>query len=277
MPARSAGLWAASDRGICVDVDWSNTAEDYRRHRAGFPPRLFEELQARGIGLEGQQLLDLGTGTGTLARGFAQRGCKVTGIDLSHEMMEEARELDAQAGVEVSYRRAPAEETGLESGLFDVVTAGQCWHWFKGDEAMAEVRRLLKPGGTLVICHFDWLPLAGNVVEATENLIGMFNGLWTMGGGTGIYPDWFRQMGRADLQNIESFSFDAQVEYSHEDWRGRMRASAPVSGSLTNTEVAIFDETLAKLLSEKFPENPLRVPHRVSAVFGKSPLDPETF
>jgi hypothetical protein len=41
------------------------------------------------------------------------------------------------------------------------------WPWFGG--------HILKPGGKLVIAHFDWLPLTGNVVEATEELILQYN------------------------------------------------------------------------------------------------------
>ena len=57
-----------------MHVDFGRTAEDYARHRAGFPEQLFERLTARGIGCAGQRVLDLGSGTGSLARGFARRG-----------------------------------------------------------------------------------------------------------------------------------------------------------------------------------------------------------
>ena len=56
----------------------------------------------------------------------------------------------------------------MASSAADLVTAGQCWHWFDQPRAIAEVIRLLKPGGQLVIANFDWLPLAGNVVEANR-------------------------------------------------------------------------------------------------------------
>ena len=48
-------------------VDFGKTAEDYRHHRAGFPPELLDRLAGFGVGGPGQRLLDVGTGTGTLA------------------------------------------------------------------------------------------------------------------------------------------------------------------------------------------------------------------
>src|SRR5216684_712814 len=132
-------------------ADFCKTADDYGRHRAGFPDDFFDRLAAMGILREGIRALDLGTGTGTIARGLALRGCEVTGIDRSVPLMEQATELDRAAGVSVKYVEAPAEDTGLPAASFDLVTAGQCWHWFDRPRAAAEARRLLKAGGHLVI------------------------------------------------------------------------------------------------------------------------------
>ena len=63
------------------------TAQDYARYRAGFPDSLFDRLVKYGIGLAGQNILDLGTGTGSLARGFARRGCKVIGLDPAEPLL----------------------------------------------------------------------------------------------------------------------------------------------------------------------------------------------
>src|SRR5687767_8496689 len=113
-----------------MQPDFGLTAGDYARHRAGFPPSLFDRLIAFGVGQPGQVVVDLGTGTGTLARGFARRGCRVVGIDPSAPMLGQARALDIAEGVSVEYRIGRAEETGLAAASADVVTAGQCWHWF---------------------------------------------------------------------------------------------------------------------------------------------------
>jgi SAM-dependent methyltransferase len=250
-------------------IDFGRTASDYGRHRAGFPPDFFARVIPWGVGVAGQELLDLGTGTGTLARGFAMRGCRVTGLDLSAELMAQARELDREAGVEVRYVEARAEKTGLPQDSFDVITAGQCWHWFKRDVAANEARRLLRANGVLVIAHFDWLPLAGSVVEATEALILAHNPKWNLGGGDGIYGRWFADLSSAGYCGLESFSFDIAQSYSHEAWRGRIRASAGVAASLDKNAVARFDAEHATLLAERFQEQPLRVPHRVFALLGR--------
>jgi len=75
----------------------------------------------------------------------------------------------------------------------------------------------------------------------------------------------------AGFQNIETFSFDLPASYSHEAWRGRIRASAGVAASLPPDKVAQFDTDLAQLLVAQFPDDPLAVPHRVFAVICQSP------
>jgi SAM-dependent methyltransferase len=252
-------------------IDFGKTAQDYSRYRAGFPEAFFERIAKFGVGVANQRVLDLGTGTGTFARGFALRGCRVTGLDPSVPLLEKAQQLDYEAGVNIVYVTATAEQTSLPDTSFDVVTAGQCWHWFDRPRAAQEVRRILIPKGWLIIAHFDWIPLPGNVVEATEKLIEQHNPEWKLGGGRGMYPAWLRDVAIAGFQDVETFSFDVHVPYTHEAWRGRIRASAGVAASLTPEQVARFDRDLQKFLLERFPAEPLFPHHRVFAVICRAP------
>ena len=72
-------------------IDWGRTSEDYDRFRPGPPDSFYVKLAALGIGLPGQAVLDLGTGTGLLARRFAKQGCNVDGIDVSADQLEVAQ------------------------------------------------------------------------------------------------------------------------------------------------------------------------------------------
>ncbi|MDA1059886.1 MAG: class I SAM-dependent methyltransferase [Proteobacteria bacterium] len=252
-------------------IDFGKTATDYATHRAGFPSELLDRLEVFGIGGMGQRVLDLGTGTGTLARQFAQRGATVTGIDPASAMLAQGRGLDAAAGVSVDYAVGRAEATGLPDATFDAVTAGQCWHWFDRAAAANEVYRLLVPGGMVAIAHFDWLPLPGSVVAATEELILKYNPAWALAGGKGTYPDWFADLTGAGFASLESFSFDLAVPYSHAAWRGRIRASAGIAASLPPDQVAAFDAAHGDMLADLFPGDPLHAPHRVWALVARKP------
>jgi SAM-dependent methyltransferase len=254
-----------------LNVDFGKTASDYARHRAGFPDAFFDRIFALGAVHENDRVLDLGTGTGTLARGFALRGCEVTGLDRSAALLEQARELDARAGAAVRYREGPAEEIPFADASFEVVCAGQCWHWFDRARTAEQARRVLVAGGRLILAHLDWISRRGNVVEATERLIERHNPEWKMGGGNGIHAYELDDAAAAGFIDIASFSFDLAVEYTHEAWRGRIRASAGVAASLPADAVAGFDQELRKLLARDFPDDVLQVPHRVWAVIAHAP------
>jgi SAM-dependent methyltransferase len=124
-----------------VSVDFGRTAVDYARHRAGFPLALFDRLAQMDVGRSGQDVVDVGTGTGTVARGFAMRGCRVVGIDPAIELLDQARRMDVEAGVGVDCRVATAEATGLADASADVFSAGQCWHWFDRRSSAPSCRR----------------------------------------------------------------------------------------------------------------------------------------
>src|SRR5205823_14293128 len=83
--------WGALDGDLVAD--WSKTSSDYGQFRPGYPESFFARLAEWGIPRPGQRILDLGTGTGNLARPFAGSGARVLGIDIARGQLAEARRL----------------------------------------------------------------------------------------------------------------------------------------------------------------------------------------
>jgi SAM-dependent methyltransferase len=239
----------SEDRAV---PDFGCAAADYARHRQGFPPAFFTRIAALGCGLPGQRVLDLGTGTGLLARALAQRGCVVTGLDPSAALLAQARRLDAAAGVVVHYVQATAEATGLPAGAFDLVSAATCWHWFDRAAATREAHRLLAPGGRLLICDLDWNFAPGSIGQRSWDLITRHTPPSnTPPGGTFLYPTWTRDLVQAGFTTWEAFAFTCDLTYTHDGWKGRVRASAGVAPVMDAATLARFDADMDAMLADR--------------------------
>ena len=126
--------------------DWSQTSTDYARHRHGFPGRFYDMIAREKLFAPGMRALDIGTGTGTVARELARRGGAVLGLDPAPGQIAAARGLAAREGLSARFEEGLAERTGQDAESFDLVVAAQCWHWFDRGLAAAEAKRVLKPG-----------------------------------------------------------------------------------------------------------------------------------
>lgn len=105
----------------------------------------------------GQRVLDVACGTGVVAVTAARAGAKVTGLDLTPELLAVARENSRIAMVDIDWHEGDAERLMFEANTFDVVVS-QFGHMFapRPDVAVAEMLRVLKPGGT--VAFSTWPP-----------------------------------------------------------------------------------------------------------------------
>ena len=248
-------------------IDFGRTAVDYERHRPGFPESFFDRLLNQRWIAGGQRTLDLGTGTGSLALGFAARGLEVTGLDIAPELLKVARQAAFDRDLRANFVEGRAEATGQDDAGFDLVSAGQCWWWFDEADAIREARRILAPGGRLLICNFSYLPLSGTVAGRTEDLILQHNPGWLKAGSYGVHPEQVEALDRGGFHQVESFSYLVDVPFNHVGWRGRIRTCNGVGSALSAEQVDRFDAELAALLAREFP-GALCVPHRVFASSG---------
>ncbi len=255
-------------------IDFGRRSDDYATFRPGFPDSFYDRLETH-VTLSDTTAVDLGTGPGVVALALAQRGARVTGFDIADNQIAAARRRATELGLDhrAQFRVGPAENTQLPDESADLVIAGQCWGWFDHDRAMAEVVRLLRPGGTHVIAYFCYLPGRSAVAGRTEQLIVEHNPPWTMGGRVGIYEDHIEAMQVLGMQLVEQFCYDHLQPFTHEQWRGRIRTSNGVgSGVMSDQQVDDFDRALAALLHAEFPDEPLMIEHRVWAVITRKPV-----
>lgn len=145
------------------DEDFSRKQEQLAK-----TPDMVAQRQAMHSALSlqpGERVLDVGSGNGIMVREMAETvgpGGKATGVDASEAMVDMARKLCSTfPGIE--FKQANAEKLPFSDHAFDVITSAQCLCFVPGvDAALAEMHRVLRPGGRVVILDSDWGSLVWN-------------------------------------------------------------------------------------------------------------------
>ncbi len=127
-------------------------AEEYERWRPGYPSQAVDWL----LPLQVSRVADVGAGTGKLTGLLLARGLQVAAIEPDPWMLAVLSRVHPGAQVHL----AGADELPLPGASVDAVLVAQAWHWFPHEQALAEVRRVLRPGG--------WLGLIANMPDPRE-------------------------------------------------------------------------------------------------------------
>ncbi len=242
-------------------VGYQRAAGVYERSRPSYPLAALAAL-ADALPLQaGRTVVDLGAGTGKFTRLLALTGAEVLAVEPVREMRETLAGL--LPGVAVG--AGTAEATGLPDGCADAVVAAQSWHWFAEAEALAEVRRLLRPGGALALVwntydtSVPWVrdfqdiffrlaprdlpspPLAAGPVDDHRPADGWRRAFEAPGSGWGAIHErhWPNPHSTTVADVVERMMSSSHIAVLDEDARARVRAElAAVLGAHDATRVS---------------------------------------
>jgi len=139
-PADSAIRQSHTQRQVAEG--FGDDAERYDRARPSYPAELVDRIIAAS---PGRDVLDMGAGTGIVARLFAARDCRVLGVEPDPRMAETAR----RRGLDIEV--AKIEDWDPAGRQFDAAVAGQAWHWVEPVAGASTVAKALRPGGRIAL------------------------------------------------------------------------------------------------------------------------------
>lgn len=248
--------------------DWGRTSLDYAKYRDIYPQEFYEYLLGQNLCTKGQKVLDIGTGTGVLPRNLYRYGAEFVGLDISENQIGQARNLAGQAGVDIEFICASAEQADFQDGCFDVVTACQCFTYFEHEKLAGILNRILKPGGRMGILYMAWLPYEDKIAGASEKLVLQYNPEWT-GCGETRHPIQIPDAYNKYFKLIQSDVFDVNVPFNRESWNGRMKSCRGIGASLPADKIKRFEQEHKLLLDKIAPEEFTILHYTAAAVLKK--------
>lgn len=248
--------------------DWGKTSEEYAKYRDIYPEEFYKKIVDRGLCVEGQRVLDIGTGTGVLPRNMYRFGAQWVGTDISPEQIEQAKILAKAGDMKIDFHAVPAEKVDYPKESFDVITACQCFWYFDHEIVMPKLSELLKPNGKLVVLYMAWLPYEDEIAGKSEELVLKYSPKWS-GAGETRHPIWIPDVAYEYFDMEEHEEYDLMVPFTKETWHGRMQACRGVGASLSADELKSWDKEHRELLDRIAPDK-FEVLHTAAfAILGK--------
>lgn len=204
---------------------FGTAAADYEVARPSYPPEAIDALREHAGLAPGRRVCDLAAGTGKLTRLLAATGANVIAIEPVPGMREELAAAVPSADV----RDGVAESIPLPDGAVDLVTVAQAFHWFRFDEAVVEIHRVLAPGGSIAILFNErdertpWVKSWNDVIEWHTRRIAEYQ-----------HTDWTAVLAGGEF---------GDVAYHRVEWSQPMTRELVASRVRSVSYVAQLDET----------------------------------
>ena len=234
--------------------DWGRTSEEYARYRDIYPQVFYDKITSRDLCISGQNVLDIGTGTGVIPRNMYRYGANWTGTDISSEQIAQAERLARSQNMNIKFKVTPSEDIDFPENSFDVVTACQCFWYFDHKVLAPKLSSMLKKGGKLIVLYMAWLPFEDAIAGKSEDIVLKYNPNWTGAGETRhhsfIAPEVLEYFTETDHE-----LYDVKIPFTRESWHGRMKACRGVGASLSEAELALWEEdhwAFMQTLPERF-------------------------
>jgi SAM-dependent methyltransferase len=244
-------------------------ADAYDRARPSYPPEAVDWL-VEGMGIKpGQRVVDLAAGTGKLTALLTGTGADLMAVEPVGSMRDRLRrqlpEVPVLAGV--------AEALPFADNTLDAVLVAQAFHWFEASRAMAEIARVVRPGGHLGLIWNardrspEWVDQVWSVMDRVER-----NAPWRdrpagyPGGGDERYP---ARSGDSRWSAWVDANF-FHVHYgSHDDVLDRMRSVSHIAALPAACQQNVLDEIRAVLAenSQTRHQATVGIPYRVDAMY----------
>lgn len=187
------------------------------------PNYFFETLQLRNVVFEGKDIVDIGCQTGLLTRKLKIRKANVIGIDSSDEFVKIAKYLSRMKCMNIPYIIADKGKTQLESCSYDIVFILGGWESFKRNEALIEIRRILKKNGFLIITQYE-LDIKHPIIRITSKLLDKYlkidesfdnNPEFNING----FPmDWFKGFQTMKYSLIDFYKIENELSIKMDQW-----------------------------------------------------------
>ena len=237
--------------------DWGKTSVDYAKYRDIYPQEFYDKIINRNLCLNGQRVLDIGTGTGVIPRNMYRYGAKWVATDISENQIKQAKILSKD--MEIEYFVSSAEALNFSANSFDVITACQCFWYFDHKKTMPLFHRFLKPNGSILVLYMAWLPFEDKIAGESEKLVLKYSPNWS-GAGETKHPIRIPECYRENFDLVYHEEYELTVPFTRESWHGRMKACRGVGASLTPTEIEKWEQEHLTLL-EKIAPNEFDVLH----------------
>jgi ubiquinone/menaquinone biosynthesis C-methylase UbiE len=139
---------------------WTDEAAAYDRARPT-PPQVLLDILMQLIDTSHPALVvDLGSGTGLSTMIWAERAQRVVGIEPNADMRTQAiRKIEhSPHAAHIEYQDGVSNQTNLPNNSADIVTCAQSFHWMEPTSTLAEIARILRPGGVFAVYDYTWPP-----------------------------------------------------------------------------------------------------------------------